>query len=811
MIFHRVSDMDISNYTFVALDLETTGLDTNSCRIIEIAAVRFNIFFDGEKYTLLESEERSMLIDPEIEITSEVTMITGISEPMIRGKSKWHEVKEKVADFIGDSIIVGHNVLFDIAVLKNHGLVFWWWIKESWTQTCNLQLATCNWSFVLDTFELSELLAQEAESLNLAFLANLYGFSSPGEHRALDDTIMSVHLFLYFLTQIRLLDVKKQSIFVFLRTHDETGMMNLLCDICEISKNTQYVIPFISSIETKARSRVLDITTPVLKLTSFRGEPGSEMDYLKTLSETWPLLLLVQGYQQVEWVERECLKQSLTVARYFSREKYISLKQLTFRMDQKNIWTRKYVILIGKLLFWLQDTKKGILSELKYYGDERTMIDGFRAENGETHTFIEASERDIRSSMVTIAETHDVLREELVLEKRLIIRDIERFDDAMRNTLSKTVDFTLWETILEEFITQKTFDSHILEQLTWWVYALESLFVTSVKRPTGPNLLPPGDFGETYHCMQASIWSHWGRWSILYTGLLLKTWKSLRNDMTEDDKLKYKLQIQTIGQYLQTIETLFTQKDDNISIILSIQKESTRINVIPRNVRTHISHFFSLYWEPIYGYGTSISGEIMQKFIREEIFSDFDVKHPSRETIPHHRLIVRKADDEISNLITDSNKLDEGASHIILTTSLKHIRDIGTSLRKAYRWVEIDIFIQGVSWGKGKMLTNFTNSKKKKILVGLIDTWRDEFELWERADAISLMKLPFDPPTDVRFLARTVGMKDNFEGYSMPTTLIKVNTVLGRILSNGYEKEVVCYDERLLTSEWWKKMYQEML
>lgn len=39
------------------------------------------------------------------------------------------------------------------------------------------------------------------------------------------------------------------------------------------------------------------------------------------------------------------------------------------------------MILIGKLLFWLQDTKTGILSELKYYGDERTMIDEFRAEN----------------------------------------------------------------------------------------------------------------------------------------------------------------------------------------------------------------------------------------------------------------------------------------------------------------------------------------------------------------------------------------------------------------------------------------------
>lgn len=75
--------MQLSHLTFVALDLETTGLDTTRDRIIEVAAVRFGLEYDGERYTAVNLEERSMLIDPGIEITPEISMITGITDSMV--------------------------------------------------------------------------------------------------------------------------------------------------------------------------------------------------------------------------------------------------------------------------------------------------------------------------------------------------------------------------------------------------------------------------------------------------------------------------------------------------------------------------------------------------------------------------------------------------------------------------------------------------------------------------------------------------------------------------------------------------------
>jgi DNA polymerase III epsilon subunit-like protein len=133
--------------------------------------------------------EHSQLIHPGRPLTQEISMITGITGAMLDGKPSWETVQEKVREFIGDAVIVGHNVLFDIAVLGNHGI--------------DLSSNT-----VIDTFELSEIFSQDVESLNLGFLAERYGLIDPSEdqHRALTDTRVSIRLLLRYLGEISKLE-----------------------------------------------------------------------------------------------------------------------------------------------------------------------------------------------------------------------------------------------------------------------------------------------------------------------------------------------------------------------------------------------------------------------------------------------------------------------------------------------------------------------------------------------------------------------------------------------------------------------------
>jgi DNA polymerase III alpha subunit (gram-positive type) len=185
-------------YRFISLDLETTGLSPETDTIIEIAAIAFDIELreDGT-FERANTVEKTMLIDPGRPLLEEVTMITGITESMLEGKQKWDEVQERVRAFFDaeNTVIVGHNVLFDTAMLRTHGIDL-------------THLPT------LDTFELSEILSQDQASLNLGFLSDAYGLSSDGiEHRALGDTRLAMDLLLKYLSDIYKLPKQKQSIF----------------------------------------------------------------------------------------------------------------------------------------------------------------------------------------------------------------------------------------------------------------------------------------------------------------------------------------------------------------------------------------------------------------------------------------------------------------------------------------------------------------------------------------------------------------------------------------------------------------------
>jgi len=99
-----------------------------------------------------------------------------------------------VDEFIGkDSIILGHNVFFDVAMLETHGI--------------DLRSHP-----IVDTFELSEILSQKSASLNLGFLADFYQIPKRGaEHRALTDTWLTVDLLIKFLENIETLpDIQKE-------------------------------------------------------------------------------------------------------------------------------------------------------------------------------------------------------------------------------------------------------------------------------------------------------------------------------------------------------------------------------------------------------------------------------------------------------------------------------------------------------------------------------------------------------------------------------------------------------------------------
>lgn len=92
-----------------ALDVETTGLDHRTDRVIELALQRF--WADGDGRIVVTGRRHAWLEDPGVEITPEITRLTGISQSDVAGRSI---VDPVAASLIADAhFVVAHNASFD--------------------------------------------------------------------------------------------------------------------------------------------------------------------------------------------------------------------------------------------------------------------------------------------------------------------------------------------------------------------------------------------------------------------------------------------------------------------------------------------------------------------------------------------------------------------------------------------------------------------------------------------------------------------------------------------------------------------------
>lgn len=99
------------NADYVVIDIETTGLDNKTDSIIEIGAIKL------KKGNI---EEFSCLISIEGKISDDIQSLTGITDKIIGEEGLHLEIAlDKFINFIGNEILVGYNIEFDISFLNN--------------------------------------------------------------------------------------------------------------------------------------------------------------------------------------------------------------------------------------------------------------------------------------------------------------------------------------------------------------------------------------------------------------------------------------------------------------------------------------------------------------------------------------------------------------------------------------------------------------------------------------------------------------------------------------------------------------------
>ncbi|PID26637.1 MAG: hypothetical protein CR982_09310 [Candidatus Cloacimonadota bacterium] len=162
--------------SFVALDIETTGLNSFSDKIIEIAAVKFE---NGEIV-----DNFSMLINPEIKLSDEIVSLTGIEDKDLIDKPFIEDVLPLFFEFIDKQPLVGHNISFDLEFIKYnssiHGMESDFKSKK-----------------IYDTLSLSQIIVPRGPvSYKLSNLKKYFNIESGDNHRALGDSIACGELLL---------------------------------------------------------------------------------------------------------------------------------------------------------------------------------------------------------------------------------------------------------------------------------------------------------------------------------------------------------------------------------------------------------------------------------------------------------------------------------------------------------------------------------------------------------------------------------------------------------------------------------------
>jgi len=158
--------------TFCVLDLETTGGTAADGGITEIGAAKF---CGGEALGTFRT-----FVNPGHRIPRQITLLTGITEKMVAPAPPPDAVVPSFLEFLGDAVIVGHNVRYDLGYLNAA-------MERSGRPKLDNR--------VVDTLRLARrLVRDEVPNCKLGTLADRFRLEHQPSHRALDDALATADL-----------------------------------------------------------------------------------------------------------------------------------------------------------------------------------------------------------------------------------------------------------------------------------------------------------------------------------------------------------------------------------------------------------------------------------------------------------------------------------------------------------------------------------------------------------------------------------------------------------------------------------------
>ncbi len=166
----------------VVIDTETTGLDPRKARLLEIAACRI---VSGR---IEPTQSFRRLINPGEAIPASSTAIHGIDAAKVENAPSFGQVWPEFLDFVGSSVVIGHTVGFDLAILQRE-----------------CERAGLRWQRprALDTQHLAQVAEPRLGGYSLEQLSQWLGVAVTDRHSALGDALTTARIFEALIPKLR--------------------------------------------------------------------------------------------------------------------------------------------------------------------------------------------------------------------------------------------------------------------------------------------------------------------------------------------------------------------------------------------------------------------------------------------------------------------------------------------------------------------------------------------------------------------------------------------------------------------------------
>ncbi len=165
--------------SFVVFDIETTGFNPTTCKIIEIGAVKI---VDG-----VITDRFSEFVNPQVPIPYRITELTSIKDEMVENAPTIAEILPRFLDFCQGCVLVAHNADFDTSFIRAN---------------CNQLGLEYDFTHV-DTVTIARYLHPNMSKFTLDAVAKEEKVSLEHHHRAVDDAECTALIFQKFIDKLK--------------------------------------------------------------------------------------------------------------------------------------------------------------------------------------------------------------------------------------------------------------------------------------------------------------------------------------------------------------------------------------------------------------------------------------------------------------------------------------------------------------------------------------------------------------------------------------------------------------------------------